>query len=294
MKIKIICGFLGAGKTTLLRNILEESKEKTVVLINEMGDVAIDGAVITKYGALEVMELPSGCICCALRADLIRTVEEILKEINPARLIIEPSGIATPSNILESLKISKIYDSLEIEPVIGVIDATTFLNYYKSGNLGNFFLDQITNSDILLINKCDLVSKEIIDEIEDIIKDLNRSAVIFRTVYCKTPLLEGKRERDVKPYYFDIHLDSFSFETENKFDNTKLKKFLSTLDSGEFGDIIRAKGIIKTDDGVINFNYVPRSLDIEKLESSDLSKFVVIGENLKKELIEERLSSIKI
>jgi G3E family GTPase len=294
MKVKIVCGFLGSGKTTLLNNILEGSNEKTVVLINEMGDVAIDGKVVSQQGDLEIVELPSGCICCVLRGDLITTIEQISREIKPERLIIEPSGIATPSNILETLKISKVYKSLEVEPLIGIIDATTFLEYYETGGFGNFFLDQILNSDILLINKCDLVSGEVAAKIEEKVKDLNKSALVFQTTYCRTPALEGKRSEEIISFNFNVHLDSFSIQTRGAFDEKSVREFFSELSSGVYGDILRAKGIFKTDRGYINFNYVPKTVGFKRLGKSGTSKFVAIGRSLNKDLIEERLLSTKM
>jgi G3E family GTPase len=293
MKVKIVCGFLGSGKTTFLQNILKNSSKKTVVLINELGDVAIDGDVVSKRGNLEVIELPSGCICCVLRADLITTVEQIFKEIKPQRLIVEPSGIAAPSGILETLQESRVYDSLEIEAVVGIIDATTFLEDYESGGYGNFFLDQISNSDILLINKCDMVADDGTEKIEGIVKDLNKSALVFKTVYCSTPVHEGKSSDEITTFDSSIHLDSFSIQTNGTFDEEKVIKFFGALSSGNFGDIRRAKGIFKTEESYINLDYVPKNVDFKKLEKGKASKFVAIGRSLDKSLIEEQLLRAK-
>jgi G3E family GTPase len=292
MKVKIICGFLGAGKTTFLKNILKGFSERTVVLVNEFGDIAIDGDIIKRQGGLEVIELPSGCICCVLRGDLIATVEQIFKEIEPERLIIEPSGIAAPSNILEALKICRL-TPLDIEPIVGVIDASAFLDYYADGELANFFLDQISNSDILLINKCDLASPETVTKIERIIKNLNKTAIVFRTEYCRAPILSKHSKRkeslEIIPYHFDIHLDSITIREEETFDDTRIGEFLASLSSNIYGEVLRAKGVFKTNRGCIAFDYTPQNLNLYKIKNNYTSKFVAIGRKLDKKLLRKRI-----
>ncbi|KLU62200.1 putative metal chaperone YciC [Peptococcaceae bacterium CEB3] len=77
MKITILCGFLGAGKTTLLQRILQGNLEKTAVLVNEFGQVGIDGALLFVSTPVDILELPNGCICCSLQHDLLEGVKEI-------------------------------------------------------------------------------------------------------------------------------------------------------------------------------------------------------------------------
>lgn len=154
MKIKLICGFLGAGKTTLVKNLLKKYDEKTAVLVNDFGNIGIDGEIISKAGALNVIELPSGCICCSLRADLDIALSQIYTQIKPERLIIEPTGIATPSAILETLRGHKFSKFFEIEAVVGIVDPANFFDFVDGYD--NFFMDQILNSDIILVNKIDL------------------------------------------------------------------------------------------------------------------------------------------
>jgi G3E family GTPase len=100
--------------------------------------------------------LPSGCVCCTLKADLITTIEKIIVTFAPEHLIIEPSGIASPSGVLEAL------DLLRITPVmvIGIVDATEFIDLYEAEIYGSFFQDQVASSDVILINKADLADED--------------------------------------------------------------------------------------------------------------------------------------
>ncbi|NOZ76105.1 MAG: GTP-binding protein [Euryarchaeota archaeon] len=295
MRVKLVCGFLGSGKTTLLRHILEDGGEdSTAVLINEAGDVAIDGAVLSRRGGLKIVELPSGCLCCVLRADLVSTVREIYEEFRPARLLIEPSGIASPSNILEALETPDLQEVVEVEAVVGIIDATSFLDFYDSGEMGGFFLDQVRNSDVLFVNKVDLVPAETVERIEDILGELNETAVVFRTFYCRAPVPEGRRSRETVSFGSHMHLDTLSLKVEGSFDRDGLRGVLSGLASGEYGRVLRAKGIFCTPVGRVGFNYAGGPLEFEGLEGGSGSRFVALGRDLNRELLMERLLSARL
>lgn len=101
-RVDIISGFLGAGKTTLIKKFINEklSKEKTVIIENEFGEVGIDGSILRKSN-MEVKEITSGCICCTIKQDFKKAIEEVIDKLNPDRIIIEPSGVGKLSEILK-------------------------------------------------------------------------------------------------------------------------------------------------------------------------------------------------
>src|SRR5512135_775493 len=82
MKTTIVTGLLGSGKTTFIRHFLREAKERTVVLVNDFGKAGIDGEIFSA-GGIESVELPSGCVCCTLKFDLITTVRKIIGNLAP-------------------------------------------------------------------------------------------------------------------------------------------------------------------------------------------------------------------
>src|SRR5512147_2662837 len=103
MLITVVCGLLGSGKTTFIRNYVRGLTGRVVVLVNDFGAAGIDGEIFSA-GGIETIELPSGCVCCTLRFDLITTIKKIAKEFEPEHLVIEPSGVASPSAVLEALE----------------------------------------------------------------------------------------------------------------------------------------------------------------------------------------------
>jgi G3E family GTPase len=106
MRLVVFSGFLGSGKTTLtiaLAKCLAASGQRTCFVVNEVGEIGIDQQVM-RDGGLDVWEITSGCVCCQLASDLIATLHEISERFDPAVIIVEASGVATPSGILAALE----------------------------------------------------------------------------------------------------------------------------------------------------------------------------------------------
>jgi G3E family GTPase len=151
----LIAGFLGAGKTTLLRNILKWPGDltKTAVLVNEFGQIGIDGELLQGFNS-PVFELTNGCICCTLQGELLRTLEEILDKFQPRRLFIEATGVADPLDILKFIGTSTIKRQMTAPKVVTVLDGDMWEGREYFGPL---FYNQIKAADLLLLNKIDLL-----------------------------------------------------------------------------------------------------------------------------------------
>src|SRR5512147_3196143 len=193
MLITVVCGLLGSGKTTFIRNYVRGLTGKVVVLVNDFGAAGIDGEIFSA-GGIESIELPSGCVCCTLKFDLITTVAKIVKEFEPDHLIIEPSGVASPSAVLEALEDAGAGPA----SVVGIVDAAEFTELHDSGMYGSFFEDQIVNADVILVNKTDLSEEEKIVETSRRIEVINPRAVVLRSVNAEVreatfPLPAGER-----------------------------------------------------------------------------------------------------
>ena len=158
MHVFIIGGFLGSGKTTILLSLarLYTSKGKSVaIIVNESGEVGVDGSTIKSQG-FSATELPEGCICCSLVGSLQATLKQIKSDIDPDILIIEPTGLALPHKVKQFVHTSMIdEDSCSI---IGLADADRFDSLIEKKE--NFYKMQMSGSDIVLINKSDLVTND--------------------------------------------------------------------------------------------------------------------------------------
>lgn len=281
MIIQLICGFLGSGKTTLLKNILQHQTSDTAVLVNEFGELGIDGTLISEGQNLNVVEMPSGCICCTLKESLVDAVREIKERQKPARLIIEPTGIAAPSSIVMGLKNADFWSEIELAPIIGIIDMTFFPAVAgDEDNMSNFFKDQIVNSDIILLNKADLVSPTAIEQCREAIADMNPAAPVIPTVYCQTELPRTEARGEVTHFHFSPHWHARAFTFPGIVDRKKLDALLKSVANKEFGEVFRAKGIIDTIQGPATFDYVHGLINYGRIKQSDENKFVFIGRNI--------------
>lgn len=168
MYVYILGGFLGSGKTTLLMDIAgmyAKRGEKTAILVNESGQVGVDGATLRAKG-YDAIELPNGCICCSLSGTLQSALKNIKADIDPDIVIIEPTGLALPHKVKELVHVAQV-DADEIY-IIGVADVQRFDDLIKKKE--NFFKMQMNKADVILINKVDLARPGQIDEIEQYLK----------------------------------------------------------------------------------------------------------------------------
>lgn len=155
----LILGFLGAGKTTAILQLLEQKPagQTWAVLVNEFGEIGIDGAIYASRQAI-VRELPGGCLCCALGLPFQVTVNRILAEIKPDRLLIEPTGLGHPKKILEQLTGGYFRQALDVRASICLVDPRKLKEARYTSNEN--FVDQIALADVLVANKTDLADAE--------------------------------------------------------------------------------------------------------------------------------------
>lgn len=175
MKCIIIGGFLGSGKTTTIRRLVEhlgKQGQKTAVIVNEIGEIGIDGDTISA-GKVETREITSGCVCCTLRISLEYTLRNLMESYNPDTIVIEPTGIAFPEQIKNNIEDMRIPD-VTFAPIVNLVDAG-FLSQ-KTGELQNFMKYQIGEAEILGINKVELINCEELLEICLLLRKLNQRA----------------------------------------------------------------------------------------------------------------------
>ncbi|NOX20896.1 MAG: GTP-binding protein [Nitrospirae bacterium] len=288
MKTLIVTGMLGAGKTTFVQNYLKHTTEKTVVLVNDFGKLGID-AELLKSDAGETIELPSGCVCCTLKFDLITTLNRIISDIKPQQLIVEPSGIASPSGIIEALNEVGITEYT----VIGIIDSVDFLDIYNAQMYGEFFEDQIRNSDILLINKIDLVTTQDVLKIVKILEALNQSAIILPTVKAKINI-DLPHPRVTKKQYNNkhhLHVESIAVSLPADTELATIESLFRELLEKKHGNVFRAKALFTSPEGTFVVDIASGKLYTRKLDRTvDRGRLVIVTDHESKERIKERLS----
>lgn len=307
MKVDIISGFLGAGKTTLIKRLLESDlrNEKIAIIENEFGEVSIDGATLKKYG-INIKEINSGCICCSLTKDFKESIKRIMEFYKPDRIIVEPSGVAKLSDIIKSCK---EVNEVIINSLITVIDALNFESYLE--NFDEFYKDQIKYAKTIIINnRKSSCHKELERCIAKRIREINKNAKVITSslneidmnslIYetCNKGDNEVKNKGIQRPktighlnkihhgacHHNDKEFDSFGVETNRIFNISNLKNIFETkIKKGEYGNILRAKGMIEVNDGKwIEFHYTPGFFNIYPSSKQNIGKIVVIGCHIEK------------
>ncbi len=154
----IITGFLGAGKTTAILSLLahKPENEKWAVLVNEFGEVGVDGAFLQEQGAV-VKEVPGGCMCCVAGLPMAIGINALLAQ-KPDRLIIEPTGLGHPKDIIRKLESEHYSGYINVNATITLVDPRN-LSVEKYTSNSNF-QDQIALADVLVANKIDACTEE--------------------------------------------------------------------------------------------------------------------------------------
>ena len=184
--VTILSGFLGAGKTTLLNHILgNQQGVKTAVLVNEFGEIGIDNELIVTTNE-EMVELSNGCICCSINDELMEAVERILKRPDKMDyIVVETTGLADPLPVAMTFLGSELRDTTRLDSIITLIDAENFDESVLDTQVGRA---QVIYGDILLLNKCDLVSEQRLEAVETLLRDVKNDARILHSVKGDVPL----------------------------------------------------------------------------------------------------------
>jgi G3E family GTPase len=266
MDVFIVSGFLGAGKTTLIQHLLASNIEgigKIALIVNEVGNMGIDGTLLTGKN-VDMMEITSGCICCTLKTDFSRAIQEIHDRIKPDFLVVEATGVAQPGDILDTLYDPPANKYSRLRHLVTVVDA----DFFKAKDMfGPFYDNQIRCADTILLNKIDLIPSESVLDIQASLQEMNPKATIFATQHCAVDpqhLLTVDSERikgsdhayRVNGNHDHDHpeeggFQAFSFEESHPLDREKLEAFLQSLPPNLF----RLKGWVRFPEScaVINF-----------------------------------------
>jgi G3E family GTPase len=255
--VTVLTGYLGAGKTTLLNRILtHEHGKKVAVIVNEFGEVGIDNQLVIDTDE-EIFEMNNGCICCTVRGDLIRIIGNLMKRRNKFdHLVIETTGLADPAPVIQTFFVDEdMREQLELDAVVTVVDTKHIWQHWEADEAQ----EQIAFADVILLNKTDLVTPDVLDELEKRIRGMNAMAKIHRTRNAEVGMdallgvkaFDLDRALEIDPDFLgeDAHehdetVYSVALVAEGALDGDKLNRWLGELLRTQGPDIFRMKGIL--------------------------------------------------
>jgi G3E family GTPase len=184
--ITILTGYLGSGKTTLLNHILHaDHNVRLAVLVNDFGSVNIDSRLIIGDDR-QMITLTNGSICCSVHDDVVNTVHELLQlDKPPERFIIETNGVADLSNLILAFSRS-LRNKAKVDSIMAVVDAEE-ISLVK-GKPEKLIRDQILLSDVVIINKVDLIASEEVQKVENWVRAVTPNARLITAEYCNVPM----------------------------------------------------------------------------------------------------------
>lgn len=286
--VTVLSGYLGSGKTTLLNHVLHNKDGlKVAVIVNDMSEVNVDANLVKSGNVLsrteeKLVEMSNGCICCTLRDDLLREVQKLAGEGRFDYILIESSGISEPIPVAQTFTYADSDLDIDLtalarlDTMVTVVDANRFWHDFASGeslldrnqaagenddrDIVDLLIDQIETCDVLLLNKCDLVEERELVKLEAVLRKLQPTAKIIRTVngavdpreilntglfdFEKTSMSSGwiaeLTKEEHTPETEEYGIGSFVYRSKIPFHPQRLSYFLSNWPE----EVVRAKGLV--------------------------------------------------
>ncbi len=343
--VVLITGYLGSGKTTLLNNLLRQEKRRVALIVNDMGSINVDAEILKKNGSnvteCPMFELQNGCICCTLREEFIKQIEKISDLDSVDVVFVEASGISDPGAVSASF-LAYEEDNPEtnvyLTSVVTVVDADRiyheFLddlrkqksdkdkvdqNNLTAEEISTLIVDQIEFCNFIVLNKCDLLKENQLSEVENIIRDFQPHAPIFRT---ENGQIDIDQITTTEPFNYEqidsssaiqkainslnepnrasqgcvgeYGISSFVFEEKRPFNR---ERFMNFVNNNYPKELIRAKGYIWFSDADANVqlfeqagrnsSVMPVAYWIDALEEKQKQEYLEYNPDLKEDWDEE-------
>ncbi|CAH0533640.1 Zinc-binding GTPase YeiR [Vibrio stylophorae] len=291
----IITGFLGVGKTTAILHLLKykPANEKWAVLVNEFGEIGIDGAMLSEQGAM-IKEIPGGCLCCTAGVPMSVGITALLRQ-KPDRLLIEPTGLGHPQQVIATLTSAQYRDYIDLRATIALVDPRHLLDSQYTSHQP--YVDQLLSADCLVASKGDCYRPDLLEALSGWQMQYHPHANIAQIAQgalplnlLDTPRIQMSRIRSHQPAHdlnahhhehaaqepqFALAPDQafvrkahqaqgyvscgWIFGAEAVFDLAKLRQWFRTL------PVERAKGVVNTCEGSMVFNMSDGMLSVSAM-----------------------------
>jgi len=306
--VTVLSGYLGSGKTTILNHVLNNRQGlKVAVIVNDMSEVNVDAGLVNKDVSLsrteeKLVELSNGCICCTLRDDLLKEVERLAKEGKYDYILIESTGIGEPIPVAQTFTYMDEENGIDLsqycrlDTMVTVVDAYRFWHDFSSGDslldrkqaigeedtrdVVSLLIDQIEFCDVLVLNKCDLISVEEAERLEAVLRKIQPSAKLIRASHGKvdpkeilnTGLFDFEKasqsagwikelQNEHTPETEEYGISSFVYRRRRPFHPERFYRWLNEWPD----EVVRAKGMVwlaTRNDWAIHFSQAGPSVQV--------------------------------
>jgi len=290
MKIIVISGFLGAGKTTFITELSKRTKSEIAILENELGSENIDGDRIKSDQddqKINIWEMTEGCVCCSSKKDLALSILTISNSVDPEYLVIEPTGVGLLSNIINNTN-KILYERISLGSPITIIDGNAWQS--QARDYPEIFYDQLRNAKTVVVSKMENSSEDIRKSISDSLGKENPNATIISKPYKEMDddwweeLLSMDFDGTIKESGKEGEaLDTFSLKEASISSPADLVIFLENILKGHYGNIVRAKGCIKTKNEKLRFDLAGGNYVISGTDDAEKDQVVFIGKEIKRQ-----------
>lgn len=291
----VVTGFLGAGKTTLVNRWLADFPRGDVgVIVNEHGDVGIDGELLAERARV-LVEITGGCVCCATQAELARALEDLAaREEAPRRILVETSGAASPAGVLRAIASGGRTGAFSLDGVVTVVDATRA----HALDAHDLAFEQLGYADVIVLSRADACTREVMDRAADVVAARNAAALVVEAPPVATlEELLGRRCADFAPVHEapsvpSAHVyESVSLVLEGEVDGERFADFVESELARFVGRLFRTKGILAVA-GIEQRMIVQGVADLVEVTFGDpwgdaprTSRLVVVGFGLEREAL---------
>ena len=285
LPVTIIGGYLGCGKTTLVNHLLRHANGcRLAILVNDFGELPIDADLIEAEDG-DIISLAGGCVCCSYGNDLTAALIDLqTMSPPPDHIIIEASGVALPGAVGGSLSLQR---KLNLRSIVVMVDAATVKEHANDKYLSDTIERQVTDADLLLINKLDLVTPDAASDTESWLHRTNETARIISVTNAKisTSILldaDHRNELNHKDKNNNSHthdptiFQTFEMPINQRTDATELATNLAS----ETCALVRAKGFVEDKDGVVKtIQVVGRRWSVTDAPAGVTTGIVCIGKS---------------
>ncbi|GAM60094.1 putative metal chaperone [Vibrio ishigakensis] len=317
----IITGFLGVGKTSAILNLLKNkpSNERWAVLVNEFGEIGVDGSLFegqhTNKQGVFIREVPGGCMCCTAGLPMQIALNQLLSEARPDRLLIEPTGLGHPKEVLQVLTTDYYREILNLQKTITLVDARKLADSEYAEH--DTFIQQVAIADTVVGNKVDLYSQGELESLTSFVAQHGQPETpVLATEQGKIEFteLEGEsrwlgapahhhHHHKSKPLACELPIpesgfikannqgegfqsEGWRFAPDKVFSHSKIKALLGTIDAE------RIKAVFITYDGIFGYNITQDAMTELELDDCSESRIEVIAKEVRETLEAELLDCL--